>query len=211
MKKVELKADVRNEFSKSAKTKLRNSGKVPGVFYSRTENAVSFAVQETAINPLVFTSEAHVIDLQLDNGIAHDCVLKDVQFDPVTDRVIHFDLLGLIKGEKIQIDLPLTYVGSPIGVREGGQLQVYVHKLHVECFPADIPEHLEVNVADLKMGHSIHVRDLSFENITILTLPETPIVGVAAPRGAEETTTADAAAPTEPEVIAKGKEKSAEE
>lgn len=211
MKKVELKADLRKEFSKSAKTKLRKSGKVPGVFYSRMESTISLVVPETAINPLVFTSEAHVIDLKLEDGTTHDCVLKDIQFDPVTDRVIHFDLLGLIKGEKIQIDLPLTYVGAPIGVREGGQLQVYVHKLHVECFPADIPEHLEVNVADIKMGHSIHVRDISFENITILTLPETPIVGVAAPRGTEETTTADAAAPTEPEVIARGKEKSAEE
>ncbi len=212
MKKVELSANVRKEFSKSAKTKLRNSGFVPGVFYSRTDDVVSFYVPETHINPLVFTSEAHVIELKLDDGTSHDCILKDIQFDPVTDRVIHFDLLGLIKGETIAIDLPLSFVGSPVGVREGGQLQVYLHKVHVECLPSDIPEHLEVNIADLKLGHSIHVRDLSFENIKILTSPETSLVGVAVPRTAEEpTATADVAAPAEPEVIAKGKEKSAEE
>jgi large subunit ribosomal protein L25 len=209
MEKVDLIGSIRKELSKSSKTNSRNAGKVPGIFYTKGLDSIPVEVYENSINPLVFTSETHIINLKLDDQTEHECILKDVQFDPVTDKVIHFDLQGIIKGQKLEIEIPILYKGSPIGVKEGGLLQEFLHKLHIRCFPADIPEHFEINVADLKIGHAIHISDLSFDKIEIMHQPETVVVSVVPPKTAKET---EAAQPgeekMEPEVIAKGKEKS---
>lgn len=212
METVELQGVIRKDLSKSAKTKARAAGKVPGVFYMKGTDPISIEVAENAINPLVFTSEAHLINLKLDDQKEFECVLKDTQFDPVTDKVIHFDLFGIVRGQKLQIEIPVLLKGSPIGVREGGQLQSFAHKLTVECLPKDIPDHLEVDISGLKIGHSIHVSDLKYDNLVFLNPESTVIVSVTPPRGMKETDTLAAAeAPAEPEVISKGKAKETEE
>ncbi len=208
MKKVELKANVRKDLHKSYKTNLRNSGRVPGVLYAKGTETISIDVAENAINPLVFTSDTHIINLQLDDQTVKECILKDVQFDPVTDRVIHFDLQGIIEGQKIDIEVPIVYTGSAIGVKEGGLLQEFLHKLHIKCFPSDIPEHFEIDVTNLKIGTSIHVSDLSYENIELLNQPDSVVVSVVVPRTMKETELVPGTEEkVEPEVIAKGKEK----
>lgn len=207
MEKVELKAKKRKEFSKSYLTKLRNSGLVPGVFYLKTTDPISIEVPENSINSLVFTSETHLIDLKLDDGSEFECILKDTQFDPVTDKVIHFDLLGIIRGEKIQLEVPVQFTGSPVGVREGGLLNELLHKLEVECFPRHIPENITVDIANLKIGESVHVRDLKVEDIEILNAPDSVIVNISSPKGAKEVEAIATDEIKEPEVISKGKEK----
>lgn len=207
MEKVELKAKKRKEFSKSYLTKLRNSGLVPGVFYLKTTDPISIEVPENSINSLVFTSETHLIDLKLDDGSEFECILKDTQFDPVTDKVIHFDLLGIISGEKIKLEVPLQFIGSPVGVREGGLLNELMHKVEVECLPRNIPEHITVDIANLKIGESINVRDLPVENFEILNAPDTVIINISSPKGAKELETVATDEIKEPEVISKGKEK----
>ncbi|MCE1189796.1 MAG: 50S ribosomal protein L25 [Ignavibacteria bacterium] len=209
MEKVVLQASVRTEFSKSGRGQLRRNGKVPGILYAKTVEPIPVTVLENSINPLVFTAESHVINLQLDNGTQVDCVIKDIQFDPVTDRVIHFDLQGLVSGEKLEIEIPVVITGSSIGVRDGGLLQQFLHKIKIECLPSDIPEHVEVDVTALGMGHAVHVSDLKIAGAEILHTPETVVVSVSHPRSAEEA--ADGEGRTEPEVIAKGKEKQTEE
>ncbi len=167
MEKVVLKAGIRKTDTRSTKNQLRRDGIVPGVFYSKHEKPVSISIAENLIKPLVFTAETHLISLQLEAGQEHDCIIKDVQFDPVTDRVTHFDLLGLTSGETFQLEVPLQFIGSPVGIKEGGVLHQFLHKLEVECLPKDIPQHLEINIQELSIGDSIHVKDLNFENITI--------------------------------------------
>ncbi len=215
MEKVVLKANVRKTKTKSDKNRLRKSGEVPGVFYSKHDQPVSLSVPEKIINPLVFTSETHLISLQLEGEQEHDCILKDVQFDPVTDRILHFDLLGLTSGETFQLEVPIQFTGSPVGIKEGGVLQQFLHKLTVECLPKDIPQHLEINIQDLNLGHSIHVKDLSFENIKILNPADTAVVAVTHPKVEAEPVAAEAGtegeAPAEPEVIGKGKADKEEE
>ena len=209
MEKRVLQATVRSEISKAARSVLRKNKQVPGVIYAKTIQPISIAVAETAINPLVFTAETHIITVQLDGKQEFDCVMKDTQFDPVTDKVVHFDLQGLVSGEKIEIEIPLLFKGTAVGVRDGGVLQQFFHRVLVECLPADIPEHLEIEIGHLKMAQSIHVRDLSFENVTILHPGETVLVGVVPPRGAEAA--AEGETKAEPEVIAvKGKDKTTE-
>ncbi len=210
MEKIALNGNVRQNLSKSSKTQLRNSARVPGVLYAKGIEPITVDVAASAINSLVFTTKTHLINLVLDNQKEFDCVLKDYQFDPVTDKVIHFDLLGIVAGQKIEIDIPIQFLGTPTGVREGGQLQEFMHKLTILCLPNQIPEHIEINIGNLKIGSSIHVADLKIENAEILHAEDSVIVGVVPPKVVKEAEPG-VEAPKEPEIIGKGKEKSEEE
>ena len=180
---------------------------------------IAIDVSNQAIKPLVFTSQTHLISLKLDGHEDQECVLKDVQFDPVSDEVIHFDLIGITRGEKIEIEVPVQLIGSAIGVKEGGLLQHNLHKLEVECLPKDIPERLEVNISELKIGDTIHVKDLNFENVDILNLEDSIVVSVVHPKVEKEPVAveegaeieAEAEEMKEPEVIGKGKAAAEEE
>mgnify|MGYP001421957398 CR=1 FL=1 len=203
MDKIILNANTRKSFSKSSRNTLRREGGVPGVFYSKHDKPISIEVTEKAIKPLVFTSETHLIGLNVD-GNQHDCVIKDVQFDPVTDRIVHFDLLGLTSNEMFQLEVPIQYHGSPIGVKDGGVLQQVLHKLEIECLPKDIPQHIVVDISNLKLGDAIHAGHMKIEGINILTPADAVIATVLHPKAEKEPTAEDGSA-AEPEVISKGK------
>ena len=212
MEKVLLEASRRNTQTKSSRKVLRKSGKVPGIFYSKQIEPISIEVSEKSIKPLVFTTETHLISLKVDDNQEFECIIKDVQFDPVTDNIVHFDLVGLVSGETIQLEVPILYIGNPVGVRDGGILQQSLHKLEIECLPKDIPQNFEINISDLKLGDSIHVGDLNFENVKILNLKDIVVVAVAHPKVEKEVVEeAVQAEPTEPEVIGKGKAEEEEE
>jgi len=132
---------------------------------------------------VVFTTETHVINLEIEGEEPRLCIIKDVQFDPVTDKVRHFDLQGLTVGEKITVEVPVLLVGTPIGVKKGGRLVQASHKLAVECLPKDIPQHLVINVEKLKINQSIYIRDLSYDNVEIKNPQEAMVVGVTTARG----------------------------
>jgi len=209
MERVILNAVKRNQFSKGYLHSIRREGKVPGVFYIKNSEPISVEVLEKEINPLVFTSDTHIVSLNVDGNEVSECILKDIQFDPVTDKVIHFDLLGIVKGEKIELEVPLQFTGSPVGVREGGVLQMFLHKLKVLCVPANIPSHIEIKIGELSIGKSVHVRDLDLPDLEIINSPEAIIVSVTAPRVVKEAET-ETTEIAQPEVIAKGKEKTEE-
>lgn len=213
MEKKVLKAKLRNKVSKSGLNTLRKSGRVPGVYYSKVNKPISIEVSEKAIRPFVFTSKSHLISLEVEQDKNYDCIVKDVQFDPVTESIVHFDLLGLIEGEKFQLEVPILYYGTPVGIKEGGIVQQVLHKLEIECFPKDIPEYLKIDISNLKLGESIHTEDLSFENVELLTPPDTVIVAVVHPKVEKEPVVGEVTeeVPTEPEVIGKGKAAEEEE
>jgi large subunit ribosomal protein L25 len=219
MEKVILEANERKEIKKQNTKILRNQKRVPGIFYLKQSKPIVIDVSNQAIKPLVFTSQTHLISLKIDGHEDQECVLKDVQFDPVSDEVIHFDLIGITRGEKIEIEVPVQLIGSAIGVKEGGLLQHSLHKLEVECFPKDIPERLEVNISELKIGDTIHVKDLSFENVDILNPEDSIVVSVVHPKVEKEPVVveegaeveAEAEEMKEPEVIGKGKAAAEEE
>ncbi len=207
MEKVVLKANVRTTTTKNSNNSLRREGRVPGIFYSKHSQPISIDVLEKTIKPFVYTSETHLISLQVNENEEHECVIKDVQFDPVTDKIIHFDLLGLTVGEKFQLEVPVQYHGSPVGVKEGGVLQISLHKLEIECLPKDIPQHIDLNIQDLKLGDAIHVSDLNIEGITVLSPEDTLLVAIVHPKAEKEATAEGAEeAQTEPEVVGKAKE-----
>jgi len=205
---VVLNAELRHQTAKHAKYS-RNQGMIPGVYYARGEQNLNIQVQALLLNKLVFTSEAHVIDLRLSDGSSRRCILRDVQFDPVSDKPVHFDLQGLKENEKLTMDIPVVLVGGiPKGVRDGGMLQHVIHKVRISCLPKDMPEKVEVNVAELGINAIVHVSDLSIPNVVVLDNLENMVVGVFPPAVVKEVVPAEVVteeATKEPEVVGKGK------
>jgi large subunit ribosomal protein L25 len=212
MAEITLNGEVRKLVGKKAKT-LRKDGKVPGIFYIHGEDNITIAVPEAALRPLIYTSEAHIINLKLDSGLEHSCILRDIQFDPITDRPIHFDLQGVRAEENLTVEIPVILVGTPKGVKDGGTMQRVLHRLRVECLPRYIPEHIDVNVENLGINESIHVKDIKVENVTILENENSTVVAVVPPTVLKEEvpTAAPVEEITEPEVIGKGKKEEEEE
>ena len=132
MEKVVIEAQKRDKINKPSRSALRKEGKVPAIYYSKHHEPLAVQFAERAIHPLVFTSKTSLITLNVEGHEELDCIIKDVQFDPVTEKIVHIDLLGLKKGEKIQIEVPVQLIGNPIGIKEGGILQHTLHKVEIE-------------------------------------------------------------------------------
>ncbi len=205
MAEISLKAEKREITTKGAVNELRRSGFIPGTYYSKGSDPISFSVFENDINPLVFTSETNMINITIGDNEPLLCVIKDVQFDPVTDKVIHLDVIGVTLGQVMTFEVPLNFVGTAPGVKEGGILQEFLHKLEISCMPRHLPDSLEVVIDSLSLGDSIHVRDLSYDDIEILNSEDAAVVSVIAPRAEEVAEEVEEEVMTEPEVISKGK------
>jgi large subunit ribosomal protein L25 len=218
MSEITLQAEIRKEIGKRARS-LRRSGKIPGIYYGHGRQNIPVALQEAVLKPLYTTSAMYIINLKLDDGSDHMCILRDVQLDPVTERPIHFDLYGLSESEPLTLEVPIKLTGGiPKGVREGGILQHVMHRLKVSCLPKNIPDHIEINVEDLGLNRSIHVRDVTIPDVKILDIETSTVVAVVPPVIVKEPEPAAVAAPAaetpaEPELIGKGKktEEGAEE
>lgn len=209
MAEITIKAKKRDDFSKSVLNQLRKEDYVPGVYYSRGKDPISIAVQYKDLKPVIFTSETNIVSLVVEGEETRQSIIKAIQFDPVSDKVVHFDLLGLTVGESLQLQVPVVLKGTAIGIKDGGILQNPIHKLDVECLPRYIPEHIEIDITNLKFGEAISVADIKTDNFEILNPDETIIVSVVAPKAieVEEPEEVDILdEDQEPEVIGKGKD-----
>lgn len=209
MSEILVNGNKRTLSTKGAVNQMRRDGNVPGIFYTKGVEPIPVSVSEKELKPIVFTSETHIINLKIDNGEEYKSILKNVQFDPVTDRVVHFDFLGISADQEIEIDVPIMFEGQAKGVKEGGIVQQTLHKVTVSCLPADIPQHISINVSNLALGDSIHVRDLVIDKVKFLQNPDVIIVSVVVPRAAIEATKVEAVEgdeKAEPEIITKGKQ-----
>ncbi|MCX6133571.1 MAG: 50S ribosomal protein L25 [Ignavibacteriales bacterium] len=208
MSEIAVTAEVRTDIGKKAKLLVRQ-GKVPGIYYGHGQNNIPIAIGELVLQPLYKSSAASVINLTLDDGSKHMCILRDVQFDPVTDRPVHFDLFGLNENEEVTIEVPVSVKGTAQGVRDGGILQHIIHRLRISCLPKNIPDRIELNVEGLEINKSIHVRDLSIPNVKVLENESSTVVAVVPPTVLKEAEAVPGAvvaeAAAEPEVITKGK------
>ncbi len=208
MSEITINATVRKEVGKKAHA-LRYKGNIPGIYYAHGKANVPVTIPETALKPLYKTSAASIINLKLDDGSSFKCILKDIDFDPMTEKPVHFDLFGINEDEVLVIEVPVRLTGGiPQGVKEGGILQQVLHRLKVSCLPKYIPDHIEIDVANLGINKSIHVANISVPNVTIVENANTTIVAVVPPvieKVVEVAATDAAVTPAEPEVIGKGK------
>ncbi len=212
MANVNIISEEREISTKGAVNSLRKEGKVPGVLYSKGVEPISFTTTLIALRPIVYTKEMRLVNLKINDKEAITCILKDIQFDPVSDKIIHVDFLAITAGQKIEVQVPVSLIGQSVGIKEGGQIQQHLHKLEVECLPKNIPDHLEIDITELNIGDSVHIRDLSFDNITLTNTDDTLVVAIAAPKAEEEETATeevvdgDAGEAPQPEVIGEKKE-----
>ncbi len=195
MKTIEIKGSFRKELGKKNSKQIRKEGNVPCVIYGKEKN-IHFSAHENSFKNLIYTHEAHLVKLNLD-GQEYNAVLQDMQFHPVTDRILHADFVQIFDNKPVIINIPVTVTGDSVGVKAGGKLIVKRRHLKVKGLAKDLPEDLTVDVTDLKIHHSIKVGDLSFDKIELLDPKITTVVSVATSRVAlktEEEVAAEAAA-----------------
>ena len=193
MKSITIEGQLRTELGKKATRQLRSQELVPGVIYGGAQ-VVNFYAPAKAFKPLVYTGEFQLAEIKV-NGNAYRCILKDLQFDQVTDALNHVDLLELVEDKKVTADLPLKFVGTPAGVKEGGKLVTKMKSLKVKTLPKYLKENIEVDISNLELNGNIRVEDVNAENMEVLNSPRIPIASVTLTRQLkqEEATAAPAA------------------
>jgi large subunit ribosomal protein L25 len=173
MQTLTLAAEPRQP-GKSTSKALRRAERVPAVLYGPHAEPVHFSVAWLDLRPLIHTTETYRVSLRVD-GEAHDCILKHVDYDPLTSLPAHVDFFALTKGEALTITVPVVLVGTAPGVREGGDLMQPLHELEVRCLPKDLPGHIEVDVSGLNVGDAVHIGDLAVPGVEIHGDPALPV------------------------------------
>lgn len=212
MASASLSAETRTETGKGVARKLRAAGRVPGVVYGHGREPQSLSLNARELEKLLSTIAAGstVVELSLGNATTNT-LIREVQRHPFKKQILHVDFMELVAGEKVIVDIPLVFVGTPEGVRTGGGLlEQILHSIEINVDPSSIPNHVDVDVSQLAMGHSLHVRDLKLpEGVEVLTDEDATVCAVIAPRAVVEETAAAVegeAAAAEPELIRKPKE-----
>jgi large subunit ribosomal protein L25 len=186
MSELVLHAEIREVTGKEYAKKLRQQGKIPGIFYARDEAAISITLDEQNATK-VLTSEGGLIEIQIGSKKVRKAIIKEVQTDPVRQSLVHVDVMGVQLKVKITIEVPIHFLGEAIGVKEqAGILHQYFREIEVNCLPLDIPDHIDIDVSNLKLGDSIAIRDLSIPNVEILGDPQQHVVSVMAPAVVKE-------------------------
>ena len=185
MKSFDLKGTARTEVGKKSTNELRKNNGIPCVLYGIEKEAKAFAVTTDAVRKLVYTPDIHVVNLTID-GVECKAVLKDIQFHPVKDTILHMDFLQIVEDKAIVMEVPTVLTGLAAGVKLGGKLQQAIRKIKVKAVYANIPEKLTVDVTELALGKSIMVGELSFDGIELVTPAQTVVCSVAATRASRE-------------------------
>jgi large subunit ribosomal protein L25 len=197
---LEIQADAREVDSKRSARRLRRDGKIPGVLYGPKTETLALQFNKKEFSTRVAGLEgSHLVRLKSKSTALADKValVKDMQYHPITGDVIHADLYEVDLTAKIQVHVPLHFVGKAAGVIRGGILQPIVREIEVECLPMDIPEFFNVEVSALDIGDSVHIEDLAMpEGVTAIYESNLALVAVVPPTVEEEPTPA-AAAPVE--------------
>jgi large subunit ribosomal protein L25 len=194
-----LVTEKRTEKGKAAARRFRRNGKVPAILYGDV-TPVSLTVNERELERLMKTEQS-VINLKLDDQDTQ-VILREVQYHPVKGRIIHVDFLALAAGHRIDLEVPIHFEGKAAGVKEGGIFTEVKRQLNISVLPKDIPAFLSVQIDNLKMGDTLRVKDVRYENIEILDDSEEVLCKVEQPKTAEAVEAAPAEeGAAEPEVI----------
>jgi len=180
MKTITIEGQLRSELGKKATRQLRSEEQVPCVIYGGAET-VSFSAPAKAFKNLVYTPDFQLAEITI-NGKTYKCILKDMQFDVVTDQLTHIDFLELVEDKKVVATLPLKMVGQSVGVKAGGKLVVKMKSVKVKALPKDLRENIEVDIENLELNANIRVEDIKVENLEILNSPRIPVASVVMTR-----------------------------
>ena len=205
-----LEATTRTESGRSSARQLRREGSIPAVIYGHGRDPEPLAIKQMDLDKaLAAVSGTTLIDIKV-GGKSSRALIQEIQRHPTRSQILHVDFLEVHKGEKLTVRTPIRLTGSPDGVRnQGGVLDQILRELEIKVLPKDLPDHIEVDVTELTVGQSIHVRDIDVPDAEILVDPEMTICSVQAPRveeEPEEVVDEDEEVMDEPELIRKAKE-----
>jgi large subunit ribosomal protein L25 len=207
MAETRISAQPRDPNASTGKA-LRRSGYVPAIYYNREGVTRCLQFERNALNMLL-RKEIGLLRVDLDGGESLDCIIREVQRHPVRREIIHVDLMGFIKGQKITVHVPVHMIGIAAGIKDGGSLELVFRDLEITCEPINLPSHIDIDVTGLKIHDGVKIGDVQLEGVTFLGDPTATIVHVVPPRTAEaETAVAATAVAAEPEIL---REKKVEE
>ncbi|MCY7311802.1 MAG: 50S ribosomal protein L25 [Chitinophagaceae bacterium] len=180
MKSITIEGSLRTGFGKTATRQLRSQELVPGVIYGGPQE-ISFSAPVAAFKNFVYTPSFQIAEVVLD-GKTYRTILKDLQFDKIDDKLIHIDLLELVEDKKVIAEIPLKFVGTSIGVKDGGKLVVKIKSLKIKTLPKYLKEQIEVSIDGLELNGNIRVEDVKIDHYEILNSPRIPIASVVLTR-----------------------------
>ena len=166
MKSITINGSKRESVGKKATKALRNAGEVPCVLYGG-DQPVHFSAAELAFSKLVYTPNAHTVVIALGED-SYNAVLQDIQFHPVTDKILHIDFYQLFDDKEIAMDIPVQLTGNSPGVRAGGVLRRNRRKLRIKALPTNLPDFIEVDISKLKIGNKVYITELANEAFKFL-------------------------------------------
>ena len=180
MNTITIEGQLRTEFGKAATRQLRSEEKVPGVIYGGAKE-INFSAPATAFKNIVYTPDFMLAELNID-GTSYHCVLKDLQFNKVSDQLIHVDFLELVEDKKVTVTLPLKFKGVPAGVKAGGKFVNKMKSLKLKTLPKHLRENIEIDITHLELNDNLRVQDVKADNMEVLNSPRIPIASVTLTR-----------------------------
>ena len=180
MKTITIEGQLRTELGKQATRQLRSEEKVPGVIYGGAKE-VNFSAPATSFKTLVYTPDFQLAEIKVD-GTAYRCILKDLQFDKVSDLLIHADFLELVEDKKVIATIPIKFTGAAKGVKDGGKLITKMKALKIKTLPKYLKENIEVDLTELELNGNVRVEDVKVEHYEILNSPRIPVASIVLTR-----------------------------
>ncbi|MFY7741019.1 MAG: 50S ribosomal protein L25/general stress protein Ctc [Flavobacterium sp.] len=183
MKSITIKGSERESVGKKSTKALRDAGMVPCVIYGG-DQPVHFAAEEKAFKSLVYTPNAHTVVIELNSGKKADVILQDIQFHPVSDKILHIDFYALKNDKEIMMEIPVKVTGTSPGVLGGGVLRLNQRRLKVKALPKNLPDYVEANISELEMGNKLYVTKIETNNFKLMHPDNTVVAQVRISRAA---------------------------
>ena len=182
MKSITIKGSKRESVGKKATKALRNADMVPCVVYGGDE-PLSFSADEIAFKDLVYTPNVHTVVIKL-GGEKIQAILQDIQFHPVTDRILHIDFYQIFDDKEVTMEIPVRTTGNSRGVRSGGVLRIVTRRLRIKALPENLPDFIEADITDMRIGNKMYVGAVANDNYTIMHTDNTVICQIRSSRTA---------------------------
>jgi large subunit ribosomal protein L25 len=183
MKSITIKGSKRESVGKKSSKALRNAGMIPCVIYGG-DSTIQFSAAATEFKPLIYTPNVFTAKIELEDGVTINAVVQDIQFHPVSDKILHIDFYQLFEDKEITMNIPVKLVGTAPGVIKGGALRFNLRKLRVKALPANLPDFINANISKLKIGSKLYVTALKNDAYTIMHPDNTVVAQVRMARSA---------------------------
>ncbi|SFW30055.1 large subunit ribosomal protein L25 [Sinomicrobium oceani] len=183
MKSITIKGSQRESVGKASTKALRNAEKVPCVLYGG-DKPLHFSADDLAFSKLVYTPDVHTVVIDLDNGQKFNAILQDIQFHPVTDKILHIDFYQMYDDREVTLEIPVKIEGNAPGVMKGGVLRLTKRKLKVKALPKHLPDYIPANISEMEIGNKLYVTSLTNDDYKILNPDNTVVCQVRISRAA---------------------------